>query len=91
MYGDAIDSQLQVALPQLDSALLTATFFLDGKADNRNAILWQQAAQKGNELANHTYYHPCLNAVSLSSKTSKQSMIAEISRMNDVLKNLDNK
>ena len=29
-YDDALTSQLQIAIPQLDSTNLTATFFLDG-------------------------------------------------------------
>jgi sialate O-acetylesterase len=60
-YDDAIDADLDNALPVLDSLGLKATFYLIGSSPvvaNRMA-LWRKAALNGHELGNHTLYHPC--------------------------------
>lgn len=58
-YDDALGSQLDVAIPQLDAAGLKGTFFLTGREVRQNVPRWRAAAAKGHELANHTVNHPC--------------------------------
>jgi oligosaccharide reducing-end xylanase len=60
-YDDAIDNHLDKVLPELDSAGLTATFYLIGSspAVSRRIGDWRKAAAKGNELGNHSLFHPC--------------------------------
>jgi peptidoglycan/xylan/chitin deacetylase (PgdA/CDA1 family) len=57
-YDDGINSQLNIAIPQLDSAYLTATFFLMGNMTEATLPRWREVGKKGYELANHTLYHP---------------------------------
>lgn len=60
-YDDAIDVDLDNALPALDSLGLKATFYLIGSSTvvaNRMAE-WRKAARDGHELGNHSLYHPC--------------------------------
>lgn len=61
-YDDAMSSQLEQAIPVLNSLRLKGTFFLNSVADNRTSEQWRQAARQGHELANHTLFHPCLAA-----------------------------
>src|ERR1700750_2375559 len=58
-YDDALHSQLNVAIPQLDSAGLKGTFFLTGDINAQTIPQWRKANKKGHELANHTVFHPC--------------------------------
>jgi peptidoglycan/xylan/chitin deacetylase (PgdA/CDA1 family) len=96
-YDDAINSQLDVAIPQLDSAHLTATFFLTGIINNQTIPKWRAVSAKGYELANHTLYHPCLstdykmNAANASENYSVFAIIREIAMMNNFLFAIDNK
>jgi sialate O-acetylesterase len=61
-YDDALNVHLDNAIPVLDSLKLKATFYLS----NQNGVLskriddWRRIAKNGHELANHTYYHPCI-------------------------------
>ena len=60
-YDDAIDADLDNALPVLDSLGLKATFYLIGSSPvvaNRMEQ-WREAARHGHELGNHSLYHPC--------------------------------
>jgi len=61
-YDDALDGQLDIAIPQLDSAGLKGTFFLTGSSSclYRRLNDWRKAAKNGHELGNHTLFHPCL-------------------------------
>src|SRR4051812_46956355 len=61
-YDDALASQLDIAIPQLNSAGLKGTFFLTGNLGQSAIPRWQQASKTGHELGNHTVYHPCLSA-----------------------------
>jgi peptidoglycan/xylan/chitin deacetylase (PgdA/CDA1 family) len=95
-YDDAINSQLDIAIPQLDSAGLTATFFLAGNNLNSTSIpRWRAAGAKGYELANHTLYHPCISTTfkmvpeDYSENYTVYSMIREISMMNSFLFAID--
>lgn len=58
-YDDAIPSQLNYAIPALDSAGLKGTFFLSN-VRQADVERWKAAAASGHELANHTLNHPCL-------------------------------
>lgn len=97
-YDDALSSQLDIAIPQLDAAGLKGTFFLVGSALRPEDIgRWRAAAAEGHELGNHTLFHPCArgrydmppqyNAESYSVVT----MLAEIRTMNTMLTAIDGK
>ncbi|MGN8067803.1 polysaccharide deacetylase family protein [Mucilaginibacter sp. 22184] len=95
-YDDGLTSQLNVAIPQLDSANLTATFFLTGNMTETSLARWRQAGKKGYELANHTLYHPCLlnvkaNPADNSANYTPYIMVREIKEMNTLLFALDGK
>lgn len=87
-YDDALDSQLQIALPQLDSAGFKATFFLTGDINSVTIPQWRALSKRGFELANHTLFHPCAttdsNPVSSDGYTPYQ-MIREIEVTNHLL------
>lgn len=58
-YDDAIPSQLDNAIPDLDAAGLKGTFFLSTVRQD-DVERWKAAAASGHELGNHTLNHPCL-------------------------------
>lgn len=58
-YDDALQSQLDIAIPQLDAAGLKGTFFLMGRQVGDQVPRWKAAAGEGHELGNHTVNHPC--------------------------------
>lgn len=60
-YDDALLSQVETALPQLDEAGFKATFYLSLESQGFRAHqdVWERAAANGHELGNHTIYHPC--------------------------------
>ena len=60
-YDDALDSQLDIAIPLLDSLGFKATFYIPGHAKTLKTRLeeWRQVATEGHELGNHTIFHPC--------------------------------
>jgi peptidoglycan/xylan/chitin deacetylase (PgdA/CDA1 family) len=58
-YDDALPSQLNTAIPQLEKAKLRGTFFLTSDIDSLSINRWRKAAKKGFELGNHTVFHPC--------------------------------
>lgn len=60
-YDDALDSQLDTAIPALDKAGLKASFYLTLSSDvvKRRMAEWRAAAARGHELANHTLFHQC--------------------------------
>lgn len=93
-YDDALLSQLNVAVPQLDSAHFKATFFLTGDIDYQTIPRWRALAKRGFELGNHTIFHPCEgvedNPVSSDHYTPGQ-MIGEIDAMNRFLFAVDGK
>lgn len=64
-YDDALDSQLDVAIPALDEHELVASFYLTLASPVVRDRLseWRAAAMKGHELGNHTIYHPCSAAL----------------------------
>ena len=60
-YDDAINSQLDNAIPALNNHGLRASFYLTLSSPTVKTRLaeWRAAAAKGHELGNHTIYHPC--------------------------------
>ena len=105
-YDDGLETQLSTVIPQLDSAGLKATFFLnsiqgssqsDVIGQTPEAVLgWSNAAKNGHELANHTLFHPCpeklgwAKTVAIDSYTIDK-IIKEISSQNIILSLLDPK
>jgi len=64
-YDDALDSQLDNAIPALSAHGLIASFYLTLASPSVMHRLgeWQAAAARGHELGNHTIYHPCSAAL----------------------------
>jgi peptidoglycan/xylan/chitin deacetylase (PgdA/CDA1 family) len=93
-YDDALLSQLDIALPQLEQADFKATFFLTADINYTTIPRWRAVAKQGFELGNHTIFHPCLpsdkNPVSSAGYTAYR-MISEIDYMNDFLFAVDGK
>lgn len=93
-YDDDVISQLNIAIPQLDSAKLKATFFITGDLNRETIPRWRQVAKKGHELANHSLYHPCSsrndNPVASEDYTVRH-MLNEIWTMNAFLFAVDGK
>jgi peptidoglycan-N-acetylglucosamine deacetylase len=60
-YDDALDVDLDNAIPALDSVGLKGSFYLSGYSGALNNRLneWRAIAKNGHELGNHTLYHPC--------------------------------
>lgn len=60
-YDDALDSQLDNALPALNRHGLKASFYLQlsNPSVSRRMAEWRTAAQAGHELGNHTLFHQC--------------------------------
>lgn len=60
-YDDALDVDLDNAVPALDSLGLKASFYLSGysPALTNRFPEWRKVAAKGHELGNHTLFHPC--------------------------------
>lgn len=60
-YDDALDSQLDNAVPSLDGHGLKASFYLTLVSSSVRERLedWRSLAANGHELGNHTIYHPC--------------------------------
>lgn len=60
-YDDAIDQQLDNALPVLDSLGLKATFYITAFSSSMQSRMseWKHLAENGHELGNHTLFHPC--------------------------------
>ncbi len=60
-YDDALNSQLDNAVPILNKYQLKASFYLTMNSPvvkNRTAD-WRELAKEGHELGNHTIYHAC--------------------------------
>lgn len=93
-YDDALLSQLNVAVPQLERAGLKATFFLTSDLDYNTIPRWRALAKKGYELGNHTLFHPCSsrsdNPVASDSYTPLQ-IVREAEVMNWLLYCMDGK
>jgi peptidoglycan/xylan/chitin deacetylase (PgdA/CDA1 family) len=64
-YDDALDSQLDHAIPALDRHGLKGSFYLQLSRDPVRDRLpeWRAAAANGHELGNHTLFHQCSGAL----------------------------
>lgn len=101
-YDDALNVDLDNAIPVLDSLGLKATFYLSGYSGvlNNRMNEWRAIAKKGHELANHTLYHPCTGKLpgrefvtadyDLGNYTLKR-LADEIKMTNTLLKAIDGK
>jgi peptidoglycan/xylan/chitin deacetylase (PgdA/CDA1 family) len=60
-YDDALNSQLDNAIPALDRHGFRASFYLTLSSETVRLRLdeWRAAASQGHELGNHTLFHPC--------------------------------
>lgn len=103
-YDDGLASHLSVAVPQLDSAGLKATFFLNSIAGSSDVpgkaspavVGWQRAAQKGHELGNHTLFHPCPEKLGWDKQVAIEQytltrILEEVTLSNALLTLLDHK
>lgn len=101
-YDDAIDQHLDNVAPLLDSLHLQATFYITAFSSSVQKRMqeWKKLAVAGNELGNHTLYHPCIGNTkgrewvapenNLNSYTVKR-MENEIRMTNTFLQALDGK
>jgi len=95
-YDDALGSQLEHAIPALDTAGFKGTFFLAG-VKVADVPRWRAAAAAGHELANHTIFHPCPASVFptdpryTSEAYTPESVLKEIEQQNVLLTALDGK
>ena len=93
-YDDALPSQLNHALPELDAAGLKATFFLS-TVHAADVSRWRAVAQAGHELGNHTIFHPCAAAKFpadprfTSEAYTPAGMIREVAQQETLLRALD--
>lgn len=60
-YDDALNEQLNNAIPILDSLSIKATFYITAFSHAVQTRLgeWKRLAENGHELGNHTLFHPC--------------------------------
>lgn len=60
-YDDALDSQLDNAIPALDRAGLKGSFYLQlsNPSVAQRMPAWRAAAARGHELGNHSLFHQC--------------------------------
>ena len=93
-YDDALESQLDNAIPELDAANFKATFFLSG-VQQKDVVRWRGAAAKGHELGNHTIFHACSKADFAadprytSEAYTPDSLLKEIAQQNVLLAAID--
>jgi peptidoglycan/xylan/chitin deacetylase (PgdA/CDA1 family) len=59
-YDDAMETHLDIAIPDLNQHNLKGTFYMQGDNIRIDRIWeWRQASLRGHELGNHTAFHPC--------------------------------
>jgi peptidoglycan-N-acetylglucosamine deacetylase len=103
-YDDGLLSHLNTVLPQLDTAGLRGTFFLNSIQGSSETIGeaspatsgWTQAALHGHELANHTLFHACPESLGWQKDFAIESytvdkIITEVKTENALLSLLDPK
>jgi peptidoglycan/xylan/chitin deacetylase (PgdA/CDA1 family) len=101
-YDDALNSQLDNALPALDKHKFKASFYIVPNSDviNKRMQEWKALTENGHELGNHSVYHPCRASLpnrewvaahhDLDKYTVAQ-MLEELNTANTFLKALDGK
>lgn len=100
-YDDALNVDLDNAIPALDSLGLKGTFYLFGNSAALASRLpeWRAAANNGHELGNHTMFHPCTGGPGMEWVTADYDlrnytlvrMVNEIKVTNTLLKAIDGK
>lgn len=100
-YDDALNVDLDNAIPALDSLGFKATFYLSGYSGvlNNRIDEWRKIAKNGHELGNHTLYHPCAGGPGRGFVTEDydlrkytfRRLADEIKMTNTVLKAIDGK
>lgn len=101
-YDDALESQLDNAIPALNKYQLKASFYVvpSAPAFQQRLLEWKQAAQQGHELGNHSLFHACRSSkpnrlwVPAHNDLDKRplpAMIEEIKVANVLLQALDGK
>mgnify|MGYP000545430890 CR=1 FL=1 len=96
-YDDALASQLDIAVPQLDAAGLKGTFFVSRIYTPEAVRRWRAVAESGHELGNHSLHHPCnrgtfeMPAQYNNENYSVETVLTEISAMNAMLFAIDGK
>ncbi|MDN3652694.1 polysaccharide deacetylase family protein [Thalassotalea ponticola] len=101
-YDDALASQLDIAVPQLNRHQLKASFYVVPSSDAFQSRLdeWQALAQQGHELGNHTLFHACqgskadrewVTADNDLDNTSVEQLVREVRMANLLLEALDGK
>lgn len=101
-YDDALNSQLDNALPALDKHKFKASFYILPNSEVINSRMqeWKALAENGHELGNHSVNHPC--RASLPDREwvaahhdldtySVAQMLEELKTANTFLKALDGK
>jgi peptidoglycan/xylan/chitin deacetylase (PgdA/CDA1 family) len=60
-YDDALNSQLDIAVPALNRHGLKASFYLTLSSETAQTRMrdWRKVADQGHELGNHTLFHQC--------------------------------
>lgn len=100
-YDDALNVELDNAIPALDSVGLKGSFYLSGysTALTNRIDEWRAIAKNGHELGNHTLYHPCASGAGRGFVTSDydlkkytfRRLMDEIRMTNTLLKAIDGK
>lgn len=100
-YDDALNSQLDNAIPALNKHGFKGSFYLTltSSAFNTRKLEWQKIAQHGHELGNHTINHACRKSLpnrewvatdNNLDNISVSKIVTEIKKANTILKQLDN-
>lgn len=103
-YDDALSSQLDIALPQLNRLGFKATFYVTVESPIflTRVDEWRQASVDGHELGNHSLFHPCYGGDTVAgrdwvksesdlSNYSVARVIRELGLANGVLGMIDGK
>lgn len=101
-YDDALNSQLDIAVPALNRHGLKASFYLTLGSDTvrKRLAAWQKVAAQGHELGNHTLFHQCARSAPDRSwvsadndldTTSAAQLVAQIRVGNTLLQAVDGK
>jgi peptidoglycan/xylan/chitin deacetylase (PgdA/CDA1 family) len=99
-YDDALDSQLDHAIPTLDRYGIKGTFYLQLSSPPVAARLqdWRAAARRGHELGNHSLFHQCSGAFPDRgwvvkhrdlATTSREQMVDQVVLANTMLEAID--
>jgi peptidoglycan/xylan/chitin deacetylase (PgdA/CDA1 family) len=101
-YDDALDSQLDNAIPALDHYGFKASFYLtlSSPTFKKRISEWKSAALSGHELGNHTIHHACQGSLKNREWVDKNNdldnksvddLVKEVKQANVILKLLDGK